>query len=295
MATLCEIKVPTFTYTRDGATAKRVFWLQEYDELDDVLESYFGTTFAAGGQIVQGELLTFPGKPWLILDTIDIRTHDEDDITGTDSNGVAYSNGGWILDLSYTTPEFDQDELNNDNQDLPETPNDTFLTVRTTLSGQIMTIPNEGLEWLTANDDSSTDVGSNTNAGIVVPMIAYQLTWHFVVNPNWSAIRAGIGTVNSTTFLGHPAESVLFEGLESSRQYQVDGTRKWEITFRFVAKDLKYTDPTTGTTSTAGWNHFYRSDPGAGDPNWQQIVVKSGLKDIYVSTDLNELFSTATQ
>lgn len=272
---------PTFSFTKDEATAKRVLRV-DWDYIFPIAEVLFGTVFIAGIGVVRRAIHTFPGKPWLVLDGMTAEPMDPGKPTQTTVNGFItnrYPEGGAKLTLSYKTVPWDQED-----QEDPETPEGTYLTHRWSLSGEILTLPHRGLEWENANDDGKKSVAADLTPSMIIPTIEHQFTWHFVPDPPFDSIRGLYGMVNNGAFGGAAAETLLFLGAEAQRDTTIEGERTWTLDYRFQEKALK----ANGQVVT--WNHFFRPDAAANDNPWQRIKRKADAKDVYEKGDFDKLF-----
>ena len=118
-----------------------------------------------------------------------------------------------------------------------------------------------------------------------MPVEELTLTWHRVPSPPWDMIRDLRGKVNSSTFLNHPAGTVLFLGARTERDFQVIGTGLWRLAYRFRVKEVEST-ATAGTLY--GWNRFYREQADASE-HWLEIKDEDENRP-YRSGNLNQLF-----
>ena len=270
------------------------------EELGEYFNRELGTSFAAGSAIVQRPVATLPGFPNLFLEELSVDEFGDEAIgegvNRFDQSGLEVPKNGWQIASTYRSPSFDQGPTatlpENENQDMPELPVDTFLTVRITMGMEVMAIDKSGLEWNLANGAGSVALGVNTSVAAFLPTETLHMTWMRVRFPPWTNIRSLRGNVNDTTFFGHEPETVMFLGMDASREFQVNGVRQWELGYKFGVKEVKYTHPTSGLTLTAGWNHFFRSNPGSGDPNWQKIITSNPTRTdpIYPLGNLGLLF-----
>lgn len=303
--TVAELEPPKGSIKNGKWTMTRSIWLKKASELDDYVADLLGTSFAAGSGVVQGAAQTFPGKPWLILDDVGYEPHGDEASGGIDyfgnaiddldDFGVMQPRNGYKFTLSYSTPTFDQGTLADPgNQDLPPLPTDTFLTVKVDLGMDILATDKSGFEWDRPGSGGVATLGVRTEVAAFVPTETLTLTWHRVPFPPWTYIRQLRGMLNNDTFLGHQAQSVMYLGLSGQREFQVNGTRQWQIDYRFGIKEVPYTDPSDGLTYYAGWNEFRRKDPAANDPEWQQIISKQNGYPLYNTANLNLLFTSET-
>jgi hypothetical protein len=85
---------------------------------------------------------------------------------------------------------------------------------------------------------------------VILPVTVHRLTWHRVVNPPWTAIRACQGTLNQSEFLGVEAGLLIFDGVKAEREFLSlpdldDPQFGWQLEYRFREKPLmtKVTSP----------------------------------------------------
>lgn len=162
----------------------------------------------------------------------------------------------------------------------------TFFTYRQTLGAEFLTIPSRALKWA----DNSKPVSPDAHGALLIPKTEHQVTWHKVQSPNWAVLSSLRGKVNSGSMnipvigLSCPAETLLFEGAETSIQVDASGNGLWEVTIRLSEKKIN------GLGGAAyGWNHTYRDDP----PGWVKPVDGSG-NPTYAVADLTALFTQAS-
>ena len=299
-----ELEPPTGSIKNGKWTSTRSIWLRDPTQLDDYVADLLGVSFAAGEGAVQGVSQTFPGKPWLILVDANYEPHGDKKIGGqnyagtlmdaTDSDGVAQPTNGYDFTLDYQTPTFDQGTLGDpNNQDLPPTPVNTFLTVKWDLAMMVLATEKSAYEWVTTNDAGSQALGVKTDIAAFRPGKTLTLIWHRVPFPPWTNIYALSGKINDAVFMGQLPGNVMFVGLVGQREFQVNGVRQWQLDYKFSIKSVPYTDPVLGE-QFAGWNEFLRKDPGANDPEWQLILHKVTGNPLFLEGDFNRLFVLET-
>lgn len=280
---------PTFNFTKTESSAKRILRVN-WDLISDISQTLFGSVFIAGIGVVRNSIHTFPGKPWLVLDSMSVEPIDPGKPTATTIAGSitnSYDSGA-KLTLNYKTVPWDQEDDQND--DDPDTPEGTYMTHRWSLSGEIMTLPHRGLEWEFANADTDKTVAADLAPGQILPTIEHQFTWHFVPDPPFSAIRSSYGKVNAGAFSGAAKETLLFLGAEASRDITTEGERTWTLDYRFQEKAVKAGDGTVVT-----WNHFYRPDADAMANPWQRLKRKSDGAGVYETGNFADLFKFQAQ
>jgi len=172
--------------------------------------------------------------------------------------------------------------------DLPDTDPGTFLTYTMDFSGEYMTVPLAGVRW-----ESSADlpVDEDVFPNIRIPIVEHHLTWSRVINPPWSAIREMVGCVNQSAFMGAAAQTVLFDGVRSKKEfiYFNDFANPffgWEIEYVFREKSIKYLDY-GGNEAVAGWCHSFRSatsdaEPELVHPGWDRLTWGGDMVPNYI-------------
>lgn len=161
----------------------------------------------------------------------------------------------------------------------------TFFTYRQSLGAEFLTIPSRALKW----SDNNKPVNPDAHGAILVPKTEHHITWHRVSSPNWSVLSSLRGKVNSGAMsipvigLSCPAETLLFEGAETSIQVDSSGNGMWEVSVRLSEKKVN------GFGGAAyGWNHVYRDNPAG----WAK--PKDGAGNFtYASADLSAAFTQA--
>lgn len=286
-----EVGVPTFNGSRSSLAATRKIWLKTPGDLLAYLQEVLGVTETAGAGFIRTLPVAFPGIPWLFVDNVSVRGATEG-VGGkpgicTDSNGLASDPNGWLITIKYKTVEF---TFSGDNEDVPDLPDDTYLSISGTMGMDIVSTDNDGLEWEQANDDSSKELSVRTSVPKREPTSTWQMTWHNIADPPWTAISQYRGVVNDRPFFGAAAETVQFLGMDFRREFQINGTRAWQLDYRFEVKQIA--ENVGGSVEIRGWNHFLRDDPGASDPEYQRVVSKTDNSALYLKVDLSFLFKT---
>lgn len=259
-----EIGTPTYKVTRNGATGTQTFKIP-WDQIDAVVAELF-PPFAAPR--------SFPGRVFMYATDVDIEPWMPDSPTGLGEIPAEYEFAR--ITINYSTLSFDQDpatQNNNDGSDSPggddqkgpgkdEDSDATFLSFRTSIGGEYITYPSGALEWTSDQEDVTDEV----QAGVVVPIIEHSVTWHNCALPPWAKIRATVGRVNNAQYFGAGVGTLLFLGVEASRELTSDGEKQWELEYRFSEKNV-------GTeASPKGWNYFLR--PDADPVDFESVALK---------------------
>jgi hypothetical protein len=136
---------------------------------------------------------------------------------------------------------------------LPEVPENTFLTYETDRDAETVRVPGDSLALpgIPQSAVSSTPplVGDPISVfpaaamgDVHLPITIHRLTWHRVTNPPWTAIRECQGMFNDGEFLGVPAGQLLFDGVKTTREPLglADGNPQlaWRLEYRFREKPL---------------------------------------------------------
>lgn len=139
-----------------------------------------------------------------------------------------------------------QSDIDNNQQDPV-----TMLTHNISIGGEYIQFTNERkLNWSVITNSTIPSTYANVgtvqngtaNFGFVLPTIEHQITWHRIVSPPFEAIRARLGTVNSDLIefvtgkiLPH---TFLLLGAEISRDILSDGTKAWNVSYRFSERRI---------------------------------------------------------
>lgn len=245
-------------------------------------------------------------------------------INGDYTHSNLYQNGA-IATVTYSTPESNLSDSghnpnSNGNDPVP------FLSHSWSCGGEYVNFddqaklnwgtfaaPISGLSGLSSQLTPSNDSAKGIEAGFAIPTIEHQIRWSKVKNPPFETIRECIGCVNSdaiwlrTTGNKRPIlpECMMFIGAELSQDVFADGSKGWEMTYRFservikaeqIAKTLSFTGtmpitvpvnsylpssivygtvggylgetlpPPVGLILYGGWNHFFDTTTGGFRP-----------------------------
>lgn len=260
---------PTFSLTRRGLTAKRTLhtnW-NYVDALVAELTPYPGNIFA-----------TFPGRPLFVVDTIDIAPAPGLDPDGQNEIPASYVNGGDFgakVEVTYKTPEWDSgtNSVSGDTSPRgggdPKADNQTLLSHKVSVSGEFIVLPTRSMRWEIAYDARNNIYGVGTDrvsgdvsAGILVPLIEHDITWHYVLFPPWTAIRSCIGKVNRLPFAGAPRGTLLFLGCEANVDIASYENKYWTVTYKFAYKNNRLVNGWDAFDYDKGWNYFLRPESG---------------------------------
>ncbi len=285
-----ELTAPSLDVTDDSLSASRSLKITPYSSIFDYLADLYGINFVAGGTVVRGGMVTFPGKPWLILKSVGVEPFNDEFITGVDGNGLATTDEARVT-LKYEAAAFGQgDEDDNQPDDSPG----AYMTWKVTGSQSMLTHSLSSLEWEEANDDGVKALPEDMNPGEPISIITHDVTWHQVPRIPWATIRSCLNRTNDGDFLSATdAETILFKSFEFTQTTHIDGSIKFELVYHFAERIVDGAGLDGGNPVAVGWNHFLRPDAGAAQADWQRIVNKSGDK-LLPPTDLSALFRFTT-
>ena len=148
-------------------------------------------------------------------------------------------------------------------------------------SGKFLLVPCSATRW---EDDPTIPVPVDANAAVLIPQAAIMLQWDLVDNPPLSRLSGLLGKVNSTTFLGNPPETVLFEDFSLSETFRDSATN----TMHTNRVNLNYSVRAIpdGMGGTVGWNHDYREFPAG----WARMLLSDG-QPRYKLADMSGMFT----
>lgn len=170
---------------------------------------------------------------------------------------------------------------------------DTFLTYRKGAGGEYITLPGRAMTWgdWTAEmigglaTDPVPPVPPDAYSTVRVPVEEHVYSWHQIIKPPETAIRALLGTVNAEEWsLPHrriqgvaPSTpyTLLFDSATMETEYlTLDDLQKpkffWRLNYTFREKAIKALDY-FDAMQTYGWVHTWRSEP-VDSPGWDRLV-----------------------
>lgn len=289
---------PRVHISSQGMTATRIF-ICPWSSWEDLAHEIIGIYKIVSGTVQLIKHIPFPNQPNLVPDEVAVEPLMPDSPDGNTSITLGstlqtYDNiirggvgVGARLTVTYRTRFDDQ---SNSRSDLPSIPQGTYLTYATDLGAELMTIPGRAWKWTGVAIPGGL-LGPDAHVGVLIPSGSYSLVWHRVLQPPFSAIRDLRGKVNSSTFLGGPAETVLFLGAQISREFQfISDGGYWRVEYRF-AESMKELN-TAGTYG--GWNHFWKPEKVSGN-HWVKVeAADDATVNPYQTADFAPLFAYGT-
>lgn len=206
-------------------------------------------------------------------------------LSGNQLSSSLYQDGA-VATVTYSTPESNL----TDSGTSPSTNGDDpvpFLSHSWSCGGEYITFDSEAeLTWASLDAagvaSATADTARGTEAGFPIPLIEHQVRWSKVRNPPFSKIRERIGLINSdpivlrTTGTARPIfpQCLLFLGAELQQDVFSNGTKGWEVTFRFSERVINAENIYSGVSSSlsyggieyGGWNHFFDAKKGGFRP-----------------------------
>lgn len=265
---------PELEWSRDGGQGTRRFKIP-WGKIETFAELILPSPFLQGSDIIIPPARTFsPATPQLYAKTVSFRQFRDDMVKGDDIFPAQYD---WCeATVSFEGEEYDQEDPSADgpggNQGSGGTPpgegaqdletEKVFLSHKVNVGGEFLTWPSNALQYSEPSDPSATpatptntEVPQDAMIGVVSPQIEHTITWHHAVFPPWAAIRRLVGHVNAYTFSGAKRQTMLFLGVDASREITNNGARPWTLDYKFVEKDNNLVNP----LNPYGWNHFLRT------------------------------------
>lgn len=279
---------PSFEVRPDGASAERC-GLIAWNDLDVLIAEVFPPSEPGAGSLGQAAGAPFPGRPHLRAESIRIQPFG-DRIVGPDTSQEfasfpEYAQG--VLTIRYVTPKAAQTEDESEGEGDPV----PFLRHRWSVGGEFLSLPASGLEWAESSDVVPEDI----NAGVFVPTIEHEILMPRVVAPPFSIIRDRVGTVNAASLAFSTGtidpETLLFLGAEIEREVMSDGSRAWNMTYRFSERRVYPQDQNPATAGFGGWNHCWLA--GSADGGWFRLLRKNSSgsdQNLFRKTSFDELF-----
>lgn len=258
---------PEYSGSRDSLSAT-VRGTIDWDEIDLLYLVLFPP--AVGDKPTLPYLL--PGSSTLYAANVSFTPWlGEDDVPDCSGGSNAYEKA--LAEIQYATIPYEQGGGSSDQ----------ILTRRIASSGQMLTLPSVGLKF----EGSAAPISDpDIQAGRIIPHTDLSIRLHRVTASYCTALRArvddAIGCVNSGTFDGYAAETVMLLGGEFNQTVSADGSHTWECELKFAVRSVK------DGTNKYGWNHFW--DPSS--KAWKRLLIdRPAPNEIYPKKNFGTLFS----
>lgn len=331
--TLTDIKVPEFSwdFEQNTSTATRVVRLEPWSALDEAVADLAGGAISVGSLVQVTLPLKYPSKSYLWLLSVQAKPLFEC-VGDVGSDGIPTDPTGGELTLQYRSPRF------QDTQREELALGEGFVTIEHNMSLEYVSEDTQGLFYdaqysggdPTVSSGFSTTIDGETywygggpvpidsKIGAQIAVGDLRITWHRVANPPWRAMNALQGMVNDRPFFDFAPEQVLFVGANERKQFNVDGTDVWQVTYQFNIRipkfkhqDLDFFDWDLGGHGiprgpngeiwtyyekwlpeqivSGGWNHYPRKGTTglANSPYWQKVYrIKGDVDEPQTEKDL---------
>lgn len=204
----------------------------------------------------------------------------------TDHIPIPTDKEGWIFVVNYGSYSNSDGKSANNTTDV-NIPNGVNLTVQEDFGSQVIATPAEGLVWETGKVplDVESSIHSRGGGGTI------SVTWRNTAALSPTKLDEYVGAINSVVFLGHTAETVMFNGVQEQTQYKISGSPDQNLTLSFGIKRVRY----NAAGDIGGWNHFPRPNtPQLFDRVFQRTAPGStaaSFEPLHPLKDLYGIFS----
>lgn len=162
-------------------------------------------------------------------------------------SGYPNYSGGATIQAEYRPPSFDFGPADINNSFDPATPI-LWCTQELDFATETYTIADAKYNF--TNTPQTVDVPVK----IQIPITTLTLTFHQLPYMPMTVVRQLRGRVNSATFLGAPAGTVLFKGARTTRQWNSDGSAVQEVQMTFSERDPLYPWNSLPNSKSLAWN-----------------------------------------
>jgi hypothetical protein len=268
---------PVEEYTLEGFSALREF-LIAWEDRDQFAAEVLGTT----SQLAGTPPVHYPGRESVVAVKLRYEPFNPDSPDAKTIPGLTDGLNGYSGSFAKAAVRY-KTITERDRMDGPINEIGTHLTYRMLFAVESQPIVPRGWNW---EDDASIPTPDDLNLTKRIPITEHHLTWHQVINPPWTTIHDLQGTVNSSEFLGCPAQTLLFEGADANKLFRAGfeaGASEfvWQIHYLFRERSIKYAG------EVFGWNHHYREKPAG----WEELT--NGSARLYDAADFLPLFQSA--
>ncbi len=230
-------------------------YLVEWLYADAFVDSVLGGVSRIGNFTQYTPRHACPENPTLYATNAEINYLGETDVTG----GTTPKFTQTIVMVTYSVLTWDEFNTQDPNGTMSfpneAAPNQPILQTVQEIDAASEFITMPGTAFVFTSDNKSTD----SPIGVWVGNSTLSLTKKNVPYLPQALIHAKMNKVNDATFLGQPAEQVLFLGAKTHRESLADGTRTQEVALTFKWREKK-------------WNYAPRPDTGV----WERIQTSVG-------------------
>jgi hypothetical protein len=262
-----------YTHLIDGFTkgiderspwARVLYSIDSYDDSDDFCNALMGFGTSTGP--ITGITVT-RGVPHAYPLSTNLYCHSATVVEGLgqpilNSDGYPRWDGGALIQAEYRPAPMDFSGGENPNHQIdPATPI-PWCTQELDHSSLAFTLTNSKLKY-TSGPAGVIDQPTEVYVKFEIPITIMTLTFHKLPYLPVGIIGDLSGRVNNATFLGKPAETVLFKGSKTNREWNTDGTVVQRVTLTFEARHA---------------DHPWNSLPTASDPTFYPVAGTGGVK-----------------
>jgi hypothetical protein len=208
---------------------------------------------------------TCPNESSLYADNVEIEPFFDEDVP----TGVTLPNA---YNFAKVTVHYKQVPYEDDGTNI--------ITRRWTVGGQFLTMPNTGFQLEKAGGGWEDIRNPDLKAGKIIGTIDHEITIHQAASVPWVSIRSMVGCVNNAAFEGAAQETLLLQGVEITQVVASDGTKPYQITYKFQERNVN-------GSSSVTWNHIF--DPSYDQGKWRRIRQRDE-NPLYALADFSLLF-----
>lgn len=251
-----------------GSTATRQF-LVAWENRLSFAQAFVGTRYP---NFPQARINSIAIAPWNGQDM------PPNNVTIVDPSVVTsgYTGKPALITVSYG-PDFTKKTWPTD-MPKPQYRNGTELRYRISGSAQFLVLPFGGCVWY----DNFNPLTDQDNTRILIPIREIEIQWDFVDNPPLSTLDGLMGCVNSGTFMGCEAETLLFENYSVAESFRAAPLNPHtnRVTLQFRRRRI------VDGINIHGWNHDYRESP----VGWAKVLFKNNYKPRYDLKPFTNMF-----
>ncbi len=269
--------------TREGYIA--------WGDINTLRDEAFPIPVLRGSIMTSGFGAALPGYNYLRADSLHIEPLGERIIGPLTAGGAVDTTADFAtlaefekakVTLSYVTPTFNTNQLD---LEFPAADNPdpvSLLDHKWAAGGQYITIKPTSKMSFAGNIGGA--VSDKVVATLFEPAIQHVITWPYVTNPPFAAIRTCLGKINNAVMNFQTGaieiSSLMFMGAELSGQVLSDGTKAWQVSYHFSERRVQ------SFGGIWGWNIFW--DPIKN--RYDVLVLNTAGDKLFLSTDLSVLF-----
>ncbi|MDO4558552.1 MAG: hypothetical protein Q4C47_06280, partial [Planctomycetia bacterium] len=267
---------PVENYSSEGFTARRTF-IVPWDERDQFAGEVLGLV---GRNQTTGPAI-YPGKSTIVATQIRFEPINGDRPEVVRFHEIAKDLNRYPRSFAKATIQYSPQSTEELTGGLTSE-SGTQITYEISYDSEEIEIPTTNWTW---SESTTASPSSEPFIHRVIPIAEHRVIWSCVVNPPWTTIQNLQGTVNETEFLGAPAESLLFMGVQSNKLYRGDLSEgesafTWKIRYIFRQRGLRHRD------ELMGWNHLWSPSTGT----WERASCQGN--SLYDTADFQELFQS---